>query len=122
MADLENYQVTIAAGQSLSPIVKMGFKVLVGLSFDANWTSPTGGCTFQMSPDGVNFSEMYDGSAGTAIAVPAAVAKAGQFATMPNLAQWAGTNMIKIRSGTAAAPVNQTNATTVTIFVRTVAF
>ena len=118
MSDLESYTTTITAGQSLSDAVPLGVKVLVGLSFDENWTSPTGGVTFQVSSDGVTFQEYYDGVAGTEILVPASAAKSNQFVAMSNINQWGAVKLIKVRSGTAAAPVNQSSTTTITVFVQ----
>jgi hypothetical protein len=121
--DLEYYQTIIPAGQSLSPPVPLGVKALVGLSFDSAWTSPTGGCSFQASPDGgASWHELYDRASGTEIVVAAAAAKPLQFVAISNLAQFAGVNNIKIQSGTAAAPVNQTNSTIITVFCRSIAF
>lgn len=91
---------SIASGQSLSPEVDLGAQYLVGLYVPSNWTSAN--ITFQVSPDGVNWGNMFSylGAEVTFVAV------AGQFlAVDPTL--WKGARAIKVRSGTSGSPVNQ---------------
>ena len=107
--------VAIAAGQSLSAACPLGALTLVGISMPAAWTAAA--LTFQVSPDGgTTWQELYDG-AGNAITITAA---AGQF-VIP-LADpsyfWRGINMIKVRSGTAAVPVNQVAAAAINLVTR----
>jgi len=106
---------TIAAGASLSGPCALGALTLVGISMPAVWT--TAPLTFQVSPDGgVTWQELYDG-AGNEITVTAA---AGQF-VIP-LADpsylWRGINMVQVRSGTAALPVNQAAGAVVNLVTR----
>ena len=105
---------TIAAGASLSGPVSLGALTLVGISMPAVWT--TAPLTFQVSPDGVTWQELYDG-AGNEVTITAA---AGQF-IIP-LADpsylWRGINMLQVRSGTAGSPVNQVAAAVVNIVTR----
>lgn len=105
----------IASGQSLSAACPLGALTVVGFSMPAAWTAAA--LTFQVSPDGgTTWQELYDG-AGNEVTVQAA---AGQF-VIP-LADpsylWRGINMVKVRSGTASAPVNQAAAATVNLVTR----
>ena len=106
---------TIAAGAALSGPCALGALTLVGISMPAVWTAAP--LTFQVSPDGgVTWQELYDG-AGNEITVTAA---AGQF-VIP-LADpsylWRGINMVQVRSGTAALPVNQAAGAVVNLVTR----
>jgi hypothetical protein len=106
---------TIAAGQSLSGAVSLGALTLVGISMPGTWT--TAPLTFQVSPDGgTTWQELYDG-AGNEVTIQAA---ANQF-VIP-LADpsylWRGVNMVKVRSGTSAAPVVQSAGAVVNIATR----
>jgi hypothetical protein len=105
---------TIAAGASLSGPVSLGALTLVGISMPATWTPAP--LTFQVSPDGSTWQELYDG-AGNEVTIFAA---AGQF-IIPLLDPsylWRGVNMLQVRSGTLAAPVNQIAAAVVNIVTR----
>jgi hypothetical protein len=106
---------TILDGQSLSGPVALGALTLVGISMPAAWAAAA--LTFQVSPDGgASWQELYDG-AGNAVTVTAAQ---NQF-IMP-LADpsylWRGINMIKVRSGTVAAPVVQSGGVVVNFVTR----
>jgi hypothetical protein len=105
---------TIAAGTALSGPCALGALTLVGISMPAVWTAAP--LTFQVSPDGVTWQELYDG-AGNEVTVTAA---AGQF-VIP-LADpsylWRGVNLVQVRSGTAAAPVNQVAAAVINLVTR----
>lgn len=107
--------VVIAAGASLSAACPLGALTLAGISMPAVWTAAA--LTFQVSPDGgATWQELYDG-AGNPVTVTAA---AGQFVVPvanPSYV-WRGINMVKVRSGTAAAPVNQAAAATVNLVTR----
>ena len=105
---------TIAAGASLSGPVSLGALTLVGISMPATWTPAP--LTFQVSPDGSTWQELYDG-AGNEVTIFAA---AGQF-IIPLLDPsylWRGVNLLQVRSGTLAAPVNQVAAAVVNIVTR----
>ena len=93
--------VTISNGTSLSPAISIGNGLLVGIAMPAGWDAA--GMTFQVSYDGgTTFQEMQSASAAISFTVAA-----GQFiAVDPTL--WRGVNTLKVRSGTAATPVNQT--------------
>jgi len=105
---------SIAAGQSLSGPVPLGALTLVGISMPATWTPAV--LTFQVTPDGSTWQELYDG-AGNEVTIFAA---AGQF-VIPLLDPsylWRGVNLLQVRSGTLAAPVNQVAAAVVNIVTR----
>jgi hypothetical protein len=122
MPDLTPITVTITAGQSLSTPALLGIKTLVGISLPSTWTQPTGGCSFQVSVDGVNYQELYDSSTGTPITIAFAAALPSRFIVLSNTVQWAGVNALKVRSGSAASPVNQGSTVVITLLARTVAF
>jgi len=106
---------SIAAGRSLSGPVPLGALTLVGISMPATWTPAV--LTFQVSPDGgTTWQELYDG-AGNEVTIFAA---AGQF-VIPLLDPsylWRGVNLVQVRSGTLAPPVNQVAAAVVNIVTR----
>ncbi|SHJ70439.1 hypothetical protein SAMN05444159_1273 [Bradyrhizobium lablabi] len=93
--------VTIANGTSLSAAAPLGDSVLTGIAMPAAWDAA--GLSFQVSADGgATWGEMQSISA--VVSVTAAL---GQYIAL-DPAIWRGINMIKVRSGTAAAPVAQT--------------
>lgn len=96
--------VTIVSGAALSGPAALGALTLVGISMPAAWTAAD--MTFQVSPDGgTTWQELFDG-AGAALTIKGA---AGQFVIPiadPSYL-WRGVNMIQVRSGTVAVPVNQ---------------
>ncbi len=106
---------TFAAGASLSGPVPLGALTLVGISMPSVWTAA--GLTFQVSPDGgTTWQELYDGS-GNEVTI---VAAAGQFVTPladPSYI-WRGINMVRVRSGTLAAPVNQAASAVINLVTR----
>lgn len=91
----------IANGASLSGAVNLGDSRAVMLMMPSAWTAAV--LTFQVSRDGTNFKNLYDkdGQEYTAQA-------AADRAVLLPLAEWAGIEHIKIRSGTSGAAVNQT--------------
>jgi hypothetical protein len=109
----------IAAGQALSPEVDLGgYGVLVGVLVPTNWT--TAGITFQCSVDGgVTFGEVMDVS-GAAIAISSLAGGTIAYAIALDPARFRGIRAVKVRSGTQAAPVNQTNQVTLQLVVRQV--
>lgn len=116
MAEVDNISASIAAGQSLSPEVDIGSKSLVGIVLPANWSAAAGGLSFQVSVDGgVTWNELTT-VGGTAYAIAFTAAAGAYIAIDP--ATLRGVQAIKIRSGTAGAPVNQTNAVTLTLVTR----
>jgi hypothetical protein len=97
----------ILNGQSLSSAASIGHGDFVGIDMPAVWTPAD--LTFQGSFDGVNFQDVYNAD-GTVFTVKAAAAR---FINLPS--RFAATPWIKIRSGTAIAPVNQVEAPSVTL-------
>lgn len=115
MAEIDNFTAAIAAGQSLSAAIAIGNKSLVGLVLPANWSAATGGISVQVSVDDTTFGELTT-VAGTPYAIGFTAAGGAYLAIDPNTLR--GVRSLKIRSGTAAAPVNQTNAVTLTLVTR----
>lgn len=116
MGDTLSYRlvpVTIANGQSLSAQVGIGIgSAVVGLIMPAAWTAAN--LTFQASGDASVFNNVYD-AAGTEFTVTVAVSRYIQMdpSKTDSIAQ------LKIRSGTAGAPVAQSGADRViTLVVR----
>lgn len=103
--------ITIAAGASLSAAIEVGEGVLNGIQMPANWT--TASMTFQGSADGTTYSNLSsDDGDGTVTEVTLGVTASGYLSALdPTI--FAGLNYMKIRSGTAGSPVNQTNAAVV---------
>lgn len=92
---------TIANGTSLSPALWMGDRLPVQIVMPAAWTAAV--LTFQTSQaDGAAFNDLYDdgGNEVTVTAVPA-------HAVAIDPAMFQGAPVIKIRSGTGGAAVNQ---------------
>jgi hypothetical protein len=108
---------TFAAGQSLSNGVLLGDYTLCGFYFPAGWTG-AGAITYQISVDnGLTWYELND-DAGAAVSVPAATAASKYYAINPDNAYLTGATMLKLRSGTVAAPVVQTAGCVVTVVGR----
>lgn len=91
----------IPINQALSSPVKLGERKHVGLIMPAAWDAAD--ITFQVSIDGTNYGNLYDKAGAEAVykADADACIQIGDF----DLAPWM---YIKVRSGTAAVPVNQT--------------
>jgi len=108
---------TIAAGQALSNAILVGDFTLCGLYIPAGWTG-TGAITWQTSFDGGNtFVELND-STGAAVSLPATTAAGTYYALdlrNPNLA---GLTLVKLRSGTVGAPVNQASQMILQVITR----
>ena len=104
--------VTIANGTSLSAAVPIGDHVPVGIAMPTGWDAA--GITFQVSCDGgVTFNELYDATGANTTLTTAL----GRYIPLdPSV--WIGINHIKIRSGTAGVPVNQTADRVVTLISR----
>jgi hypothetical protein len=118
MAEVDNITAQIAAGQSLSAEIDIGPKSLVGLVLPANWIAATGGISFQSSVDGGTTWNEVTTVAGAPYAIPFTAAGAAYIAIDPKTLR--GEVALKVRSGTKAAPVNQTNLVTLTLVTRLV--
>lgn len=109
---IENVPALIANGSALSAGIPLGAKSLVGISMPAAWTAAA--LTFQVSPDGgTTYQELVDAT-GAAISFTVA---AGTFIQLSSAA-WLGINMLKVRSGTSGAPVNQAADRTIGLIIR----
>lgn len=89
---------------------KVGMR-LGGLIMPASWTAAS--LTFQISADGVNFVDLrdkYDNEV--------TVTVAANMGYLLDLVDWVTLPYLKIRSGTAAAPVNQLASRTLTLLLR----
>jgi hypothetical protein len=98
-----NYAVAravIANAASLSRVIDLGGKRLAGIVMPSGWTAAA--LTFQVSPDGQNFFNLYD-AFGTEVTVQAALSRAISLSAV----DWLAFRFIKIRSGTSAVPVAQ---------------
>ncbi len=98
---LQRHKFTIAADASLSAAVPIGGDLPVNIQMPTGWDAAN--LTFQSSQDGVTFQDLYD-SNGIEVAVQADASRNIQL----NPADFAGLYWLKIRSGTAAAAVDQT--------------
>lgn len=93
--------VVIAAGASLSQAIDLGMARAHRLEFpDDAWTDAS--VTFQASYDGVDFDDLFLDTAEYVVST-AAVGRA----IILNQEAFYGVRRLKVRSGTAAAPVNQ---------------
>lgn len=109
----DRFVVTIPEGGSVSDVVDLDGVHLVGIQMPATWDAAN--ITFQASADGVTFADLYNQS-GSEVTVDAA---AGRFIALdPTL--FAGIRFLKVRSGTAATPVNQAAARTLILVARSI--
>lgn len=106
---------TIAISTALSAAVDLGaIGTLVGIQMPAAWT--TANLTFQASYDGgTTYQDLYD-DAGNEVTVTAAASR--NIYLSPE--EWAGIQLLKVRSGTSGTPVNQAAARTITLVTRPV--
>lgn len=102
---------TIAASASLSGIVTLGAGTPAAFEMPTAWDAAN--LTFQTSTDGTTFQDYYD-SAGNEVTVVAAASRN----IKQDVADFAGARFIKIRSGTSAAPVNQSSLRTIRVSLR----
>lgn len=94
---------TIANGTSLSGAAQVSGKV-VGVITPAAWTAAA--MTFSVSQDNVTYINLYDDATERTIA-SASIPTAESRMLALSLVNWLTVNWIKVRSGTAAAAVNQ---------------
>jgi hypothetical protein len=88
-----------------------GTTAIVGLTMPAIWTPAV--VTIQGSPDGVTFYDLHDGTPGTELAFNVSL----NSLVMLNPNRMRCCKAVKLRSGTAAAPVIQNAAVTFGIVV-----
>lgn len=101
--------VTIAGGASLSGAIDLATQRLAGIAMPAAWTAAN--LTFQASTDGETFNDLYDWLGGE---YTVQVGGPARHLQLP-LADFLGLRHLRIRSGTAAAPVNQAASRTLTL-------
>lgn len=102
---VEDFAVTIRAGQSLSDAVKVDGGVIFSIQMPDTWT--TAGLSFEGSADGSTFYPVYD-DGGFEVVVTSVNALAQRTLVNANiLEKLAGLRAFKIRSGAFGAPVNQ---------------
>lgn len=97
-----SFPLTIPNGATgLSAAISLGNNRLARIDMPATWVAAN--LTFQVSADDVTYTNLYD-SLGTEYTVIAAASRS----ILLNLADFLGIRYLKIRSGTASVPVNQT--------------
>jgi hypothetical protein len=118
MADpyrIDSIPAAIAAGASLSAQVNIGGKTLTAIAVPTNWT--TASLSFQGSGDGgATFGELLDEAAAAKSITSVSGGAYAVIAVDPT--KWRGITCIKVRSGTAATPVNQANGVTLQLLTR----
>lgn len=100
---------TITSGQAVSAGVDLGEQRLAGIILPAGWDAAS--LSFQTSIDGTNWVELADTSGLIGVAAPAV----GRM-MMVDPATFYGVRWLKVRSGTAASPVNQTAGRDITLW------
>lgn len=109
--------VTIASGASLSASIYIGAGEPEAVEMPGAWDAAV--LTFQASIDGTTFLDLYD-DAGNEVALAVqpnqhvAIGEGGAAKTE----HFRGVTYMKIRSGTAGAPVNQGAARTLTLVIK----
>jgi hypothetical protein len=88
----------------------LGAKSLVGIAMPIGWHA--GALTYQVAIDDNTWLNLQNGTTEVSIA-----AAAGQFIAIAD-DLWRGITELKLRSGTASAPVNQTADRVLTLVVR----
>lgn len=97
----------IAINASLSDAVDLGAMRLQRINMPAAWDAA--GLTFQASVDGAAFLDLHD--KGGEVSVPAAAGRS----IVVDQAAFRGVRYLRVRSGTAAAPVAQLAARALTL-------
>jgi hypothetical protein len=111
---LDTLTATIASGTSLSGVLNLGGLRLFGIAMPAAWTAAN--LTFQMSPDGgTTWVNMYDANGNE---MTATTSSSRHIVIDPT--NFAAIQLLKVRSGTSAAPVNQGQDSTLTLILRAV--
>ena len=108
---VETRTVVIASGASLSGAVDLGGRKLAAIVMPSGWDAA--GMTFQASPDGVTYYNVYDGATERGLTVAA-----DYYSALNVSSGWVGIRWLKIRSGTAGSAVNQTAERTLTLVVQ----
>ena len=106
-----NLTATISAGQALSSVIDCSAGAPVFLHMPADWTSAR--LSFQVSPDGANFNDLFDSNAREITFNIAA----GTSLLLDKM--WEPVTYLRIRSGGRDAPMPQQAVRTVTITLDT---
>lgn len=111
---IEYDDAVIAASGNLSSAVQIDGGKHIGLIMPSAWTAA--GITFQVSMDGINYSNLYD-DAGAEVAIVAAASTAIALdgALKEALMPW---KHLKLRSGTSGTPVAQAAERTITVIAK----
>ena len=96
----EALNVTIANGASISAGDNLNGRTVTGIYMPAGWTAA--GITFQVSNDGVTWSNLFGAAAELALTSAAA----GVYIAVDPLS-FLGVSWLRVRSGTAGTPVVQ---------------
>lgn len=111
---LDTLPATIANGQSITSALNLGGLRLFGIVMPSAWT--TANLTFQMSHDGgATWNNIYDTN-GNEISITAGTSR---FIALDPV-NYASITMLKVRSGTSGAPVNQGQESTLQLVLRAV--
>lgn len=110
--NLQFSPVVIASGASLSPEVDLGNFTLAGVIMPSGWDAAN--LTLQAKTANGTATNVYDDS-GSEVSITAAASRYILFWPALDLT---GLRHIKVRSGTAATPVNQTADRTLTLILR----
>ncbi|MCX2726013.1 hypothetical protein OO015_00635 [Thermomicrobium sp. 4228-Ro] len=105
--------VTISSGSSISPGVDLDGLTLVGILMPDTWDGTS--ITFQASLNGTGWYDLYD-AAGNEVTLTVGPARYIQIDPQRIL----GIRYLRIRSGTAATPVNQTANRTLQLVTRAI--
>lgn len=101
--------VTISSGQSLSAAIDLLERTVFAIEMPADWDAAN--LTFQGSSDlSGTYQDVY--REGTEVNITAA---ADRYIVFDPPTKLAGVRFIKVRSGTSASPVNQTDSRTLTL-------
>jgi hypothetical protein len=124
MGGISSVTATIAATTSLSSLVDLQGGTVVAIGFPAAWDAAQ--LSFQVSTDAINFNNLFDdgnvevliGAAAAVFAGKTVAFRASVSATVGYAGIFDGHRYIKVRSGTSAAPVNQTATRVLQIALR----
>lgn len=111
--DVTYHPVTISSGTAVSEAVRLGERTLVGVYFPGTWTAAD--VTFEAGPQvpgsedsaDVSWHDVYDQDGNEVTVSEPAGGFADVHAAVEEPAQFEGAEWLRVRSGTAATPVNQ---------------
>ncbi len=112
--DLQTVSAAIAAGASLSNGIRFGGLTAMTLIVPSGWTAAN--ITFQVSYDGVNYSDFRDIQGAE---IGATVIAAGDVIQL-DYRTFRGVVYLKVRSGVSATPVNQVSSVSVNFMCKAI--